>query len=179
VKRSGNSGSGERLSRTELGAKRHEAGHLLLGETELVTASLRKFDVGDAIRKGSRGSHAPILAGEMRYLSVAHEVPPITLGGMTSRIARFDGFARARYLRVAGQLAFGLWIIGWLVFAVLIGIRASASLVSAVAALICILFAVSFGLQVASRRLAWRELTRLVARDDLSATRSRGLPRVR
>jgi Kef-type K+ transport system membrane component KefB len=98
---------------------------------------------------------------------------------MTSRIARFDGFARARYLRIAGHVAFGLWIIGWLVFAVLIGIRASASLVSAVAALICILFAVSFGLQVASRRLAWRELTRLVARDDLSATRSRGLPRVR
>jgi Mn2+/Fe2+ NRAMP family transporter len=98
---------------------------------------------------------------------------------MTSRIARFDGFARARYLRVAGQLTLGLWIIGWLVFAVLIGIRASASLVSAVAALICILFAVSFGLQVASRRLAWRELTRLVARDDLSATRSCGLPRVR
>jgi Mn2+/Fe2+ NRAMP family transporter len=98
---------------------------------------------------------------------------------MASRIARFDGFARARYLRVAGQLTFGLWIIGWLVFAVLIGIRASASLVSAAAALICILFAVSFGLQVASRRLAWRELTRLVARDDLSATRSRGLPRVR
>jgi Mn2+/Fe2+ NRAMP family transporter len=98
---------------------------------------------------------------------------------MTSRIARFDGFARARYLRVAGQLTFGLWILGWLVFAVLIGIRASASLVSAVAALICILFTVSFVLQAASRRLAWRELRELIAREDLSSTRSRGLSRVR
>jgi hypothetical protein len=110
---------------------------------------------------------------------MADEAQPITLGGMGRRIARFDGFARARYLRVGGQVAFCLWIIGWVAFAVLVGFRASATLVSAVAALICILFAVSFGLQVASRRLAWRELQEMIARDDLSATRSRGPTRVR
>jgi hypothetical protein len=98
---------------------------------------------------------------------------------MTRRIARFDGFARARYLRVAGQVAFILWIICWLAFATLMGFRASATLISAVAALICILFAASFGLQVASRRLAWRELRELIAREDLSSTRSRGPSRVR
>jgi hypothetical protein len=92
---------------------------------------------------------------------------------------RFDGFARARYLRVAGQIAFVLWIICWLAFATLMGFGASSALVSAVAALICILFSTSFGLQVASRRLAWRELRELIAREDLSSTRSRGPSRVR
>jgi phosphate/sulfate permease len=92
---------------------------------------------------------------------------------------RFDGFARARHLRVAGQVAFVLWIICWLAFATLIGFTPSSTLVSAVASLICLLFAASFGLQVASRRLAWRELRELIAREDLSSTRSRGPSRVR
>jgi hypothetical protein len=98
---------------------------------------------------------------------------------MTSRIARFDGFSVARYLRIAGQVAFCLWVIGWLAFGVLIAVRASATLVSAIAALICILFAASFGLHAASRRLALRELREVMEREDLSATRSRGWPRVR
>jgi cation transport ATPase len=98
---------------------------------------------------------------------------------MASRIARLDAFARARNLRVAGHVAFVLWVIGWLVFAVLVGMRAAAELVSAVAAMICILFAISFAFQVASRRVAWRELTELIAREDLSASRSRGRPRIR
>jgi hypothetical protein len=105
--------------------------------------------------------------------------PTATLGGMPRRIASVDGFARARLLRIAGQVVFGFWVAGWLVFAVLVGAGAGTTLVSAVAALICILFAVSFGLQVASRRLAWRELRELIAREDLSSTRSRGLSRVR
>ena len=98
---------------------------------------------------------------------------------MGARIARFDGFARARYLRIAARVAFVLWIIGWLAFATLMGFRAGTTLISAAAALICILFATSFGLQVASRRVAWRELRELIAREDLSSTRSRGLSRVR
>jgi hypothetical protein len=80
---------------------------------------------------------------------------------------------------MASHVTLVLWAIGWLVFAVLVGIRARTDLVSAVAALICILFAISFAFQVAARRVAWRELTELVAREDLSATRSRGVPRVR
>jgi len=98
---------------------------------------------------------------------------------MAGRIARFDGFALARNLRIAGHAMFALWIIGWLVFAILVGMRAQTDLVSAVAALICILFAISFAFQVASRRVAWRELTALLAREDTSASRSRGRTRVR
>jgi Mn2+/Fe2+ NRAMP family transporter len=98
---------------------------------------------------------------------------------MAGRIARFDGFALARNLRIAGHVTLALWIAGWLVFAVLVGTRARTDLVSAVAALICILFAISFALQVASHRVALRELTALIAREDLSASRSRGRTRVR
>jgi CHASE2 domain-containing sensor protein len=98
---------------------------------------------------------------------------------MAGRFARFDAFARARFLRIAGHVTFALWVAGWLVFGVLVGTRASSALVSAVAALICILFAISFAFQVASRRVAWRELTAILAREDLSASRSRGRTRVR
>jgi cation transport ATPase len=98
---------------------------------------------------------------------------------MAGRIVRFDGFARARYLRLAGNVALGLWALSWVVFGVLVGIHGKSELVSALAAVICILFGISFLLQAAARRLAMRELAELMARDDLSATRSRGLPRVR
>jgi hypothetical protein len=98
---------------------------------------------------------------------------------MATRLARLDGFARARYLRGAGHIATTLWVLGWVVFAVLIAIRASADLVSAVAALICLAFAASFGLQVAAHRVGLRELRVVIARDDLVASRSRGRTRVR
>ena len=98
---------------------------------------------------------------------------------MARRLARIDGFARARYLRRASHVALGLWVIGWVVFAVLIGTRADNDLISAIAVLICVLFAISFALQVGARRVAWRELTELVAREDLSASRSRGRQRAR
>jgi hypothetical protein len=98
---------------------------------------------------------------------------------MAGRSARLDGFARARYLRGAGHVATALWVLGWLVFAVLIAIRASADLVSAVAVLICLAFAAGFGLQVAAHRVALRELRTMIARDDLVASRSRGRTRIR
>jgi lysylphosphatidylglycerol synthetase-like protein (DUF2156 family) len=98
---------------------------------------------------------------------------------MTSSITRADGLARARYLRIASHVVLGIWVLGWVLFAVLVGVRADTNLVSAVAALICILFAISCALQALSRRVAWRELVHLAARDDLSATRSRGITRVR
>lgn len=98
---------------------------------------------------------------------------------MRGTIGRADGFARARYLRLASHVVLGLWVIGWVVFAVLVAVRAGTNLVSAVAALICILFTIGCALQAVARRLAWRELQQQVTRDDLSATRSRGLTRVR
>jgi hypothetical protein len=98
---------------------------------------------------------------------------------MVGRIARFDGLARARYLRLAGNVTLGLWALSWIVFGVLVGTHAASDLDSALAAVICILFAISFLLQAAARRLALRQLAELMARDDLSASRSRGLPRVR
>ena len=90
-----------------------------------------------------------------------------------------DGFTRARYLRRASFVTLVLWAIAWLGFAVLVGVRADNDLVSAVAVLICVLFAISVALQSGARRVAWRELSELVAREDLSASRSRGRARLR
>jgi CHASE2 domain-containing sensor protein len=98
---------------------------------------------------------------------------------MAGRIARVDAFRRARYLRGASHVAAALWLLGWVVFGILVGTRAATDLVSAVAVVICTLFAASFGLNAAARRLAWRELTAIAARDDLVASRSRGRTRVR
>jgi hypothetical protein len=100
-------------------------------------------------------------------------------GGMLGRISRVDGFARARRLRGAGHVATALWLVGWVVFGILVGTRAANDLVSAVAVFICVLFATSFGFNVAARRVAWREITIVAARDDLVASRSRGRMRIR
>ena len=100
-------------------------------------------------------------------------------GRMAGRLARIDGFARARYLRRASFVTLVLWAIAWLVFGVLVGVRADNDLISAVAVVICVLFATSVALQSSARRIAWRELSELVAREDLSASRSRGPARVR
>jgi hypothetical protein len=98
---------------------------------------------------------------------------------MVGAVSRLDGFARARYLRGAAHVATTLWVIGWLVFAILVGVRADTELVSAVGALICLTFATSFGLHVAARRVAMRELNERLLRDDLIASRSRGRRRIR
>ena len=80
---------------------------------------------------------------------------------------------------LASHVALVMWALSWVSFAVLVGTRADNDLVSAVAVLICVLFGTSFALQTGARRVAWRELRELVAREDLSATRSRGRARVR
>jgi small-conductance mechanosensitive channel len=98
---------------------------------------------------------------------------------MAGRFSTVDGFTRARYLRGAGYVATTLWLVGWVAFGILVGIRAATDLVSAVAVLICVLFATSFGLNVAARRLVWREITARAERDDLVASRSRGRKRLR
>jgi hypothetical protein len=92
---------------------------------------------------------------------------------------RVDGFSRARHLRGAAHVATALWLIGWVAFAILVAVRASTDLVSAVAVVICTAFAASFGFHTAARRSAWREITTRALRDDLVASRSRGRTRVR
>ena len=98
---------------------------------------------------------------------------------MARRFGSIEPLTRARYLRGAGHVSTGLWLAGWVAFAILVGIRAANDLVSAVAVLICVFFATSFGLNVAARRVAWREIRRTMQRDDLVASRSRGRTRVR
>jgi hypothetical protein len=98
---------------------------------------------------------------------------------MAPRIRAIDGFTRARYLRGASNVTTGLWLLGWVAFGILVGVRAANDLISAVAVMICVFFATSFGLQVAARRVAWREINAMVQRDDLIASRSRGRSRVR
>jgi hypothetical protein len=48
-KRAGDAGTGQRLSRAELGAHRHEPGHLVLGELDLGAAELGQRQVGDGV----------------------------------------------------------------------------------------------------------------------------------
>jgi hypothetical protein len=92
---------------------------------------------------------------------------------------KLDQFRAARRLRVMGRIALGLWMTGWLAFAVVVGMGGRADLVSALAVIICALFGLSVLLESRARRLEIRALVTLTARDDLSAARSRGLPRVR
>jgi hypothetical protein len=68
---------------------------------------------------------------------------------------------------------------GWVAFAILVGTSSSADSVSAIAVLICLLFGLSFIFEALARRLEARELAAMMARDDLVAARSRGVPRVR
>jgi hypothetical protein len=92
---------------------------------------------------------------------------------MTSRLAGVGTFLRARRILVAARVLLGLWIAGWLAFVALVSVRASTELLSALGAVICILFAGSFALEITARRMAWRALTTQTQRDDLVASRSR------
>ena len=49
VQRAGDAGALERLLRAELLAQRHQAGHLVLGEADLVAAELGQREVGDLV----------------------------------------------------------------------------------------------------------------------------------
>ncbi len=66
VQGAGDPGAGQRLGRAELGAHRHEAGHLVLGEADLVAAELGQGQVGDleVVRGGDLrcGCHALLVA---------------------------------------------------------------------------------------------------------------------
>ena len=52
VQRAGDAGALERLGRAELLAQGHEAGHLVLGEADLVAAGLGEAQVGNLVVKG-------------------------------------------------------------------------------------------------------------------------------
>ena len=54
VQRAGDAGAGQRLAVGVLGAQRHEAGHLVLGEADLLAAELGQRQVGDAGTAGRR-----------------------------------------------------------------------------------------------------------------------------
>jgi len=49
VQRAGNAHTVERSLRTVFGAHGHEAGHLVLGDTDFATAEVGEFDVSDAV----------------------------------------------------------------------------------------------------------------------------------
>ena len=67
VQGAGDPGSRQRLARAELGAHRHEAGHLVLGEADLVAAELSQGQVGDLEVGGRfRGQGARLRHGAPR-----------------------------------------------------------------------------------------------------------------
>ncbi len=90
-----------------------------------------------------------------------------------------DPLVLAGRLRLAGRVVLGLWMAGWVAFAIVVSTSGSADTVSALAVVICLLFGVSFALEARARRLEIRQISALVARDDVVAARSRGVPRVR
>ena len=63
VQRAGDAGAGERLRRPELGAQGPQAGHLVLGEQDLLAAEGGEGKVGDAVvtARGERGRHGDLL----------------------------------------------------------------------------------------------------------------------
>jgi hypothetical protein len=98
---------------------------------------------------------------------------------MADRADRVDPLSRARLLRLAGRVALALWLLCWVAFGIALVVSGGSDLISAIAVVICLLFAISFLLESSARRIEIRELAELDARNDLSATRSRGVPRVR
>ena len=52
VQRAGDAGAGERLAVAELVAQGHQAGHLVLGEADLVAAGLGQAEVADLVVNG-------------------------------------------------------------------------------------------------------------------------------
>ena len=63
VQGAGDARAGERLGGGELLAQRHQAGHLVLGQAQLVASGRGEREVGDFEGQGGRhGSHPPILA---------------------------------------------------------------------------------------------------------------------
>jgi uncharacterized membrane protein len=91
-------------------------------------------------------------------------------------VTNTDTLARARRFRRAGRVALALWMIGWVLFAIVVATNGNSDLVSALAVLICLMFAVSFVLEARARRL---EAAASVLRDELIASRSRRTSRVR
>jgi hypothetical protein len=98
---------------------------------------------------------------------------------MAARANGIDPLARARVLRLASRAALALWLLSWVAFGIVLSVSGSPDLVSAIAVVICLLFAISFLFESSARRIESRELAELLARSDLSAARSRGVPRVR
>jgi hypothetical protein len=111
----------------------------------------------------------------MRYRPAA----TITLARMAGSDAGTDPLVRARRLRLGSRVCLCLWLAGWVAFAIVVGTSPGSDAVSALAVVICVLFALGFVLEARARRLELRELTAVLARDDLVAARSRGIPRVR
>ena len=64
VQRAGDASAGERLARAELGTERTEAGHLVLGEVDLLAAERRKGDVGDPEVAARWGASVVVTAPE-------------------------------------------------------------------------------------------------------------------
>ena len=63
VQAAGDAGSGEGLAGSELLAQGHQAGHLVLGEAELVATGFGQAKIGDTVRQGDgrRRSHGSIV----------------------------------------------------------------------------------------------------------------------
>jgi hypothetical protein len=90
-----------------------------------------------------------------------------------------DPLARARRLRYASRVALAFWLAAWIAFAIVVSTSGSADAVSALAVVICLLFGLSFALEARARRIELHAISALLARDDVVAARSRGVPRVR
>ena len=93
---------------------------------------------------------------------------------MSERAAIF----RSSRLFRAGRVCLVLWIAAWIGYGILFAVRANGSLRDSVGVIACVLFGLALVFHVVADRRAWRELRARAAREDVSASRSRGDSRV-
>ena len=86
---------------------------------------------------------------------------------------------RARQLRLCGRAALILWAASWIAVGIVVASGGDSDMISGLAVIICLLFALTICFEGLAWRIERRELVAWLARTDLIATRSRGLRRVR
>jgi hypothetical protein len=101
------------------------------------------------------------------------------LAAMRGAADQVDPMRRARQLRLCGRATLILWAILWIAVGVVVMSGGSADMISGLAVIICVLFALTICFEALAWRIEKRELVAWLARTDLIATRSRGLRRVR
>jgi len=101
------------------------------------------------------------------------------VAAMRGEPGEVDPLRRARQLRLCGRATLIVWAISWIAVGIVVASGGDADMISGLAVIICLLFALTACFEGLAWRIERRELVAWLARTDLVAARSRGLRRVR